>query len=240
MNDEWIYGDFGQNEQSASGAGDALWLYQATGERTYYDYAVNQMAPPADLPPAVSITAPGAGATLSGSITLSASASDTGGVVSLFYRVDNGSTVSMTQTSGSSLSGQWSAGLDTTQFTDGVHTITVIATDTASQPAIEPLRGRQHPQQHRAENACGAHRRGACHQELARAGKVRPSHQGRVWRSSSGRGGDGALVGSRERHLQHHDRFAREGNGLLELHDTAKRTQLHLQHRRDQQIRLVV
>ena len=222
MNDEWIYGDFGQNEQSASGAGDALWLYQATGERTYYDYAVNQMAwifgrnpfgesfmasreaaeytrlphwrgtakravegvvvpgatdrntnrlpdytdtgdwfyaepslnqqamfirtmtalftasggvvtPPADLPPAVSITAPGAGATLSGSVTLSASASDTGGVVSLSYRVDNGSTVSMTQTSGSSLSGQWSAGLDTTQFTDGVHTITVIATDTASQ-----------------------------------------------------------------------------------------------------------
>lgn len=222
MNDEWIYGDFGQNEQSASGAGDALWLYQTTGERKYYDYAVNQMAwifgrnpfgesfmafreaaeytrlphwrgtakhpiegvvvpgatdrntnrlpdytdtgdwfyaepslnqqamfirtmtalftasggvvaPPADLPPAVTITAPSAGATLTGSVTVSASASDTGGVTSLAYRVDNGSTVSMSQTSGSSLNGQWSASLDTTQLPDGTHNITVIATDTASQ-----------------------------------------------------------------------------------------------------------
>jgi len=44
MNDEWLYGDFGQNENSTSGAGDALWLYGKTGDRRYYDYAVNQMS----------------------------------------------------------------------------------------------------------------------------------------------------------------------------------------------------
>lgn len=44
MNDEWLNGNFGQNENSTSGAGDALWLYEKTGERRYYDYAVNQMS----------------------------------------------------------------------------------------------------------------------------------------------------------------------------------------------------
>jgi hypothetical protein len=44
MNDEWLYGDFGQNENSTSGAGDALWLFGKTGDRRYYDYAVNQMS----------------------------------------------------------------------------------------------------------------------------------------------------------------------------------------------------
>lgn len=44
FNDEWIYGDFGQNDNSASSANDALWVYQRTGERQYYEYAVDQMA----------------------------------------------------------------------------------------------------------------------------------------------------------------------------------------------------
>jgi len=44
FNDEWIYGDFGQNDNSASSANDALWVYRRTGERQYYDYAVDQLA----------------------------------------------------------------------------------------------------------------------------------------------------------------------------------------------------
>lgn len=42
--DWWIYGDFGQNETSASASRDALWLYQQTGDRRYYEYAVNQLS----------------------------------------------------------------------------------------------------------------------------------------------------------------------------------------------------
>ena len=44
MNDTWLYGTFGQNENSVSGAGDALWLFSVTGDQRYYDYAVNQFA----------------------------------------------------------------------------------------------------------------------------------------------------------------------------------------------------
>jgi hypothetical protein len=44
FNDEWLYDVFGQNDNSASSAHDALWLYRRTGERRYYDYAVDQMS----------------------------------------------------------------------------------------------------------------------------------------------------------------------------------------------------
>lgn len=44
MNDEWLYGNYGQNENSTSSAGDALWVFDKTNDRKYYDYAVNQMA----------------------------------------------------------------------------------------------------------------------------------------------------------------------------------------------------
>jgi endoglucanase len=44
LNDEWLYGDFGQNDNSAASAHDALWVYARTGERQYYNYAVDQMA----------------------------------------------------------------------------------------------------------------------------------------------------------------------------------------------------
>lgn len=44
FNDEAIYGGFGQNDLSASGAWDALWLFGKTQDSTYYAYAVDQMA----------------------------------------------------------------------------------------------------------------------------------------------------------------------------------------------------
>jgi len=222
MNDEWIYGDFGQNENSASSAGDALWVFGKTGDRQYYDYAVNQLSwifgrnpfgesffaardfteytrvphwratakhpiegvvvpgptdrnanripdytdtgdwfyaepslnqqamflrvmsalffasggtvtPPGDLPPAVSISSPAAGATVSGTITIAASASDSGGVTGVTYRIDNGAPVAMTLASGTVNSGQWQAQLNTTTIADGLHKITVTATDSAGQ-----------------------------------------------------------------------------------------------------------
>jgi hypothetical protein len=44
FNDEAVYGGFGQNDLSTAGAWDALWLFAQTGQRSYYDYAVDQMA----------------------------------------------------------------------------------------------------------------------------------------------------------------------------------------------------
>jgi len=222
MNDEWLYGDFGQNESSASGAGDALWLFARTGERKYYDYAVNQMSwifgrnpfgeswfssqyvteytrvphlratskhaiegvvvpgatdrnanhvpdytdtgdwfysepsinqqamflrvmtafyiasggvinTPTDPPPTVSITSPSDGSTIGGTVTIAASVSDSGGVSNVSYRVDNGTLQPLSLIGGTSNNGLWQATLNTLSLIDGVHKITVIATDTANQ-----------------------------------------------------------------------------------------------------------
>lgn len=226
MNDEWLYGDFGQNENSTSSAGDALWLYarsQRADKRRYYDYAVNQMSwlfgrnpfgeswlatplvteytrvphlratakhpiegvvvpgatdrnsngrpdytdtgewfyseptinqqamfarvmtalflasggvpqPPGDLPPAVSITSPADGATVSGAINITASASDAGGVTGVQYKVDAGALQSMQlQLGGTVNNGVWQAQLSTLALPDGTHKLTVVATDTAAQ-----------------------------------------------------------------------------------------------------------
>jgi endoglucanase len=222
MNDEWLYGDFGQNENSSSGAGDALWLFARTGERKYYDYAVNQMSwifgrnpfgeswlstqyvteytrvphlratgkhaiegvvvpgatdrnanhlpdytdtgdwfygepsinqqamflrvmtslyfasggvinTPTDPPPAVSIISPSDGSTLVGTVTITASVSDSGGVSNVSYRIGSGALHSMLLLGGTSNNGQWQATLSTLALIDGVHKITVIGTDTANQ-----------------------------------------------------------------------------------------------------------
>ncbi|MFM7718669.1 MAG: glycoside hydrolase family 9 protein [Actinomycetota bacterium] len=217
FDDSWIYGTFGQNENSTSAAGDALWLFARTGDRKYYGYAVEQLAwvfgrnpfgeswlatarateytriphwrgtakhpiegvvvpgatdrngnripdytdtgdwfyseptinqqamfarvltelfvasggtatPPGNVGPAVTITSPTGGATVSGTITVAALASDADGVASVAYRVDGGTAVAMTRT-GASASDPWQANLATAALADGTHTITVVATD---------------------------------------------------------------------------------------------------------------
>ena len=221
MNDEWLYGNFGQNENSTSSAGDALWVFMKTNDRKYYDYAVNQLAwvfgrnpfgeswlastsvseytripywkatakhpiegvvvpgatdrdgngipdyadngeyfyseptinqqamfirvmtalyfasggviagPPPAQPPFIAITTPTDRADVSG--TIEAAASDADGVITVGYRVDNGSTVNMTRVAGDSRSGTWRADFNTTALDDGQHQIAVVASDTVGQ-----------------------------------------------------------------------------------------------------------
>jgi subtilisin family serine protease len=83
---------------------------------------------PGDSPPTVSITSPTEGATLSGTATLTASASDDVGVAQVaFY---HGSTLIGTDTSSS---GGWSVSWNTTAVADGTYALTARATDTAGQ-----------------------------------------------------------------------------------------------------------
>jgi subtilisin family serine protease len=83
---------------------------------------------PGDSPPTVSITSPTEGATLSGTATLTASASDDVGVAQVaFY---HGSTLIGTDTSSS---GGWSVSWNTTAVADGAYALTARATDTAGQ-----------------------------------------------------------------------------------------------------------
>jgi len=81
-------------------------------------------------PPTVSLTAPGAGAMLSGTVTLSAQAQSAGSIASVQFLVDGtnfGSAISAP--------GPYSTAWDTTRAANGAHTIAAKATDTQSQSA---------------------------------------------------------------------------------------------------------
>jgi FtsP/CotA-like multicopper oxidase with cupredoxin domain len=84
----------------------------------------------ADPPPTVSITDPASAATVSGTLTITATAADTapGTVTQVEFFVDN---VSIgIDTNGSD---GWSASWDSTLVADGPHTLTAVATDDAAQ-----------------------------------------------------------------------------------------------------------
>jgi hypothetical protein len=97
---------------------------------------VNVQGPPPDTAaPSVSVTSPAAGATVSGSVTLAASASDNVGVVGVRFSVDGVAVGSEDTTVPYSV--QW----DTSQRPPGTYTITAFARDaagnaTTSQPVV--------------------------------------------------------------------------------------------------------
>jgi hypothetical protein len=76
-------------------------------------------------PPTVSITAPGAGVTVAGTVTVSGKAADNSSLTSVAVKVDAGAYKTATGTSA------WSAPVDSTAYADGTHTITAQATDGA-------------------------------------------------------------------------------------------------------------
>jgi chitodextrinase len=96
---------------------------------TSNDVVLTTAAAPDTTPPSVSITAPSAGATLSGTITLSANASDNVGVTSVQFRVDGGNT-------GSALNAlPYSLSFDTHLVANGSHTFSAVAKDAAGNSA---------------------------------------------------------------------------------------------------------
>ena len=79
-------------------------------------------------PPAVSLTAPAAGASVSGTVTLAATASDNVGVVGVQFRVDGNSLIlpdGTTQDKTAPYGVSW----NTTTVANGSHTLTAVATD---------------------------------------------------------------------------------------------------------------
>jgi hypothetical protein len=88
----------------------------------------------ADDPPSVSITNPGNGATVSGTFDITANAGDDNGVDQVEFFVDGGSIG--TDTNGAD---GWSVTWNSTSVTDGGHTISATATDTASQTASDSI-----------------------------------------------------------------------------------------------------
>jgi len=93
--------------------------------------------PPADTtPPTVSITAPANGATVKGTVTVTASASDNVGVVGVQFLLDNGVSGSAEATTA-----PYSISWNTVTASDGSHNITAIARDAAGNrsPVSAPV-----------------------------------------------------------------------------------------------------
>jgi Bacterial Ig domain len=80
-------------------------------------------------PPVVTISAPSGGATLGGTVSVSGTAADTGGLAGVSVSVDGGLYQPATGTS------SWTDGLDTTSLADGTHTVTARAIDTSGNAA---------------------------------------------------------------------------------------------------------
>lgn len=115
-----------------------LWLRKTaddlgvSGKDSWYGYGLvdaDEAAPPTgpvDAPPSVSIVSPVEGATVAGTIMISASASDDAGIARVDFFVD-GSLI------GSDTAGPYEILWDSASLNDGNHTITATAVDTASQ-----------------------------------------------------------------------------------------------------------
>jgi subtilisin family serine protease len=84
--------------------------------------------PPDTTPPVVSITAPAAGSTVSGTTTVSASASDDVGVTKVEFYVDGALNATVT-------AAPYSFAWNTTASSNGAHTLQVAATDAAGNAA---------------------------------------------------------------------------------------------------------
>ena len=90
-----------------------------------YELSIPGAVPP-DAPPSVSVTQPAAGASLSGTVTVAASASDDVGVTQVRFRVD-GNDIGVDNDG----SNGWSVAWNTQTVGNGSHSLTAVATDTA-------------------------------------------------------------------------------------------------------------
>ena len=117
------------NTATASTGGHALSAVSrdAAGNSTTSGIVnVTVTAPPADTtPPTVSVTAPAAGATVSATINVTASASDNVGVAGVQFKLD-GANLGAEDTSS-----PYSVSWNTTTASNGAHTLTAVARDTA-------------------------------------------------------------------------------------------------------------
>jgi hypothetical protein len=103
------------------------------GPDTIDDLGVSAVSGPV-TPPSVSLTGPSAGASLSGTATLSATASSASGIARVDFLVDGVARSSV-------LTAPYSAALDTNSLSNGSHTIAATAYDVAGNQATTPAIG---------------------------------------------------------------------------------------------------
>ena len=89
--------------------------------------------PPTNGAPTLTITAPANGATVSGTVAVTGTASDDAGVAKVEVSVDGGSYSAASGTQ------SWSASLNTTALSNGTHTVSARATDTGGLTAVKSI-----------------------------------------------------------------------------------------------------
>ena len=114
-----------------SGLAGGTYYYKVTAEDTagQVGQASNQATAlvPADVPPTISITAPSGGATVTGAISVAASAADDVQVAGVQFRVDG------TNIGNEDTSAPYSVSWTTSSVPNGAHSLTAVARDSAGQ-----------------------------------------------------------------------------------------------------------
>jgi hypothetical protein len=82
-------------------------------------------------PPTATVTSPSGGSTVSGSVSLQASAGDDVGVTAVSFKIDSTTVGSGSLSSGTAKSGTWTYPWSSTQVGNGLHTVTATASDAA-------------------------------------------------------------------------------------------------------------
>src|SRR5437870_1681530 len=116
-----------RTEQAAASALNNLGLYASVGSETVCMLVVTVAND--TTPPMVSMTAPAAGSTVAGTVTVSASATDNVGVVGVQFKLDGANLG--TEVTAAPYTTSW----NTTLAAIGVHTLTAVARDAAGNTA---------------------------------------------------------------------------------------------------------
>ena len=110
---------------ATNGAGSLKYAH-VVAAKNYIGCLASGSPPPPATPPSVSMTAPAAGATVSGTITVSANATDSSGVAGVQFKLD-GANLGAEDTTA-----PYSVSLNTTTIANGSHALTAVARNTAA------------------------------------------------------------------------------------------------------------
>jgi hypothetical protein len=105
------------------------------GGTARFDIGALELVPPDTTAPTVTFIQPAASAFVRGTVTVSAQATDSGGIAGLTLRVDGQALVVKPTPAPSSSTLMATAAWDTTSVADGPHTLTAVATDRAANSA---------------------------------------------------------------------------------------------------------
>jgi hypothetical protein len=130
------YSTFWNTTTVANGAHALTAVARDAGGNTTTSAAVNvtvSNAMPDTTPPTVSLTVPAGGATVTGTVTVSATANDDTGVVGVQFRLDGAALGT------EDLSAPYSIAWDTTATANGSHSLRALARDAAGNQTLSPI-----------------------------------------------------------------------------------------------------